>query len=162
MVSDKQQLNFLVENIGATQLGYALTRELNYLQATQPAIDCIVFYNTLHKHAMMPNFAIMQMIEAWNQKGVTIATSITTASQLLTYPGPSLKIYYMWDLPWMRIIPKVYSVTHAVVTNPNLMLIARSEYHALAIQNAYNVPKPTIVEHMHITELLKVIDNAQP
>jgi len=153
------QINFLVENIGATQLGYTLTRELNYLQTTHREIDCIVFYNTLHKHAMVPNFAIMQMIEAWNQPGVTVATSITTASQLLTYPGPQLKIYYMWDLPWMRLRPKIYSVTQQVVTNPNLMLLARSEHHAAAIQNAYNVQKPAVVNNMHIDELLKVINN---
>jgi hypothetical protein len=156
-----QKLNFLVENMGATQLSYTLTHQLNMLSGIDRNIDGIVFYNTLHKHAVVPNFAIMQMIEAWNQKGTTVATSLATASQLLSYPGPELKIYYVWDLPWMRINPKIYGVTQEIMTNPNLLLLTRSESYADAISIAYNVDRPIVVENLDLTKLLEVINDVK-
>jgi hypothetical protein len=113
----------------------------------------------MHKHAMMPNFAIMQMIEAWSQQGTTIATSLATASQLIGYPGPNQKIYYVWDLPWMRINPKIYGITQEIITNPNLLLLTRSESYADAISIAYNVERPVVVENLDIVKLLEVIKN---
>jgi hypothetical protein len=154
-----QKLNFLVENMGATQLSYVITQQLNHLSSIDRNIDGVVFYNTMHKHAMMPNFAIMQMIEAWSQQGTTIATSLATASQLIGYPGPNQKIYYVWDLPWMRINPKIYGITQEIITNPNLLLLTRSESYADAISIAYNVERPVVVENLDIVKLLEVIKN---
>jgi len=151
-----QQLNFLVENIGASQLGYYLTTELNKIHGHKD-VDSIVFYNTLHKHALQPNFAIMQMMEAWCQPGTTIATSLTTASQLLSFPGPKHRIYYVWDLPWMRIVPKTYSVAANIITQDKLTLVARSMQHALAIENAFNIAVKYIVEDFNMELFIQTI-----
>lgn len=154
-------INFLVNDIGAGQLGYYLTTQLNELGNTHPEIDGIVFYNNLHKHCIHPNFAIMQMIEIWQQKGPSIATSLSTASKLVHCPGPSPKFFYIWDLEWLRHKQKTYSSLRSIICVPDLILIARSESHKVIIENCFNCCIKYIVDDFDMEQIVEIISSLE-
>jgi hypothetical protein len=153
------KLNFLVEDIGAGQLGYFLTTNINKLHDERPEVDAIVFYNNLHRHCATPKFAIMQMIEIWGHEGPTIATSLGTAYKLLTCPGIGPLFYYVWDLEWLRGQPKIYSTAANIICNDKLILLARSESHKLALENGFNVKVKAIIEDFNMKNILEVVEN---
>jgi hypothetical protein len=100
----------------------------------------------------------MQMIEATGQDGVMIATSLPTASQLLSFSHISKKYYYIWDLSWMRIVPRLYQTTARIMTDPTLRLLVRSESHLRAVENAYNVSVHGIIDNFYKDDIVRLID----
>ncbi|SVC44680.1 uncharacterized protein METZ01_LOCUS297534, partial [marine metagenome] len=91
----------LINNIGASQLSYLVVQNLNELGNHRPEIDAIVYYENMQKHCLPPNFAIMQIAEAWGHHGPMIATSLSTAQKLIGFPSER-KLFYVWDLEWLR------------------------------------------------------------
>jgi len=160
------QLNFLVEHMGNSQLAFALTSTLNDLADTRSDLDAIVYYNTMHRIYMTPKFAMMQMVEAWGQPGYTIATSVATARKMLSFPGTQKRLFYVWDLEWIRGEQIYYDMFAPLYQDPSIVLIARSKIHADAINNCFNtgVVKPChkdihIVDDFNEEQLLEVIQN---
>jgi hypothetical protein len=151
------KLNFLVEHLGNSQLAYYLTRELNKLSDERPDVDPIVFYNTITKPTMICKFAKMQMVQAWGQEGHTIATSCATARKMLTFPSPTKKYLYVWDLEWLRGEHRHYNMFTDVYHHPEIQLIARNVWHASVIHDVFNIDKIEVVEDFDYVRLLEVI-----
>jgi hypothetical protein len=147
-----------VDDIGGGQLGYYLSRNLNVFLAKHYDTDVTVFYDTMHRQCMMPNFPVMQMAEAWGQHGPAVATSISTAIKLLDFPGPSPKLFYVWDLQWIRRGQQMWEIFEYVYCNPRLTLIARGEDHQRVISQCFNRDVEYIVDDFNIEQLLGVID----
>lgn len=153
------QLNFLVNDMSASQLSFYLIKEINRLteQLETSHIDCIVFYENMAQLPIAPNFAIMQIAEAWAQSEPVVATSLSTAAKLIDFPATHQKFFYVWDLEWLRGQRKVYNWYEPIYTNKKLSLIARSKEHADLIRNAYNRDVCGIVENFKIEDLINVI-----
>lgn len=157
------QLNFLVEHMGNSQLSYELSRTLNNLADKRSDIDAIVFFNTLTRSRIVPKFAMMQMIEAWGQKGYTIATSCATTRKMMTFPGPQKRFFYVWDLEWIRGEKRTYDMFAPLYQDPRIILITRSGIHRDALDNGFNIGrlgKPIyVVEDFNEEQLLEVIES---
>ena len=152
-----KNINILVDNLGAGQLSFMLGCSINHYMATQYDTDIIVFYDNMHRQCIMPNFAIMQMAEAWCQTGPAIATSISTAIKLIDFPGPTSKFFYVWDLEWMRGPQRVWGIFEDLFTHEDLTLIARCVNHQKIISNCFNVKVPYVVKDCSIPKFIEVI-----
>ncbi len=130
------QLGVLVKDLGPSQMAADLISQGNELVA-EPGNDLVVFYADLVGPCMTPHFATMQMNEAWSFGGVAIATDFDTGRVLLRSPGPKKKIFYVWDLEWLRESGP-YEGWREVYGNPALLLISRSADHALALSQAWS------------------------
>jgi hypothetical protein len=100
----------------------------------------------------------MHISEAWGQKGTTIATSLSTANQLLSFPGPSSKLFYVWDLEWLRGQHRYADNYIQIYCNPDLVLIARSTPHAQIIHNNFNREISHIVSDFDLEKLIGEIN----
>jgi hypothetical protein len=148
-------LNVLLQNVGASQLSYIVIRNLNELAQTKPEIDVAVFYENMHRNCLPPNFAVMQIAEAWGQHGPIIATSLSTAFKLISFPSKQ-KFFYVWDLEWLRGQNRQYEQYVGVYTQKELTLIVRSQAHADIIQNAFNRKAQHIVEDFDVNQILEI------
>lgn len=153
---ERKTINFLVNDLHASQLSYYLTRNVNEYIKSDPSLDFVVFFENLSKPVLVPNFALMQVAEAWGQPGVSIATSLTTASRLIHFPAPSKKFFYVWDLEWLRPTNKVYDLYAGIYLHPELKLLARSEEHASLIKNSFNREVEAIVSDFDMNKILEV------
>jgi len=150
-------INFLVDNVGASHLSFYLIEKANALSENGEA-RVIVFYDQLHRPCRKLMVPSMMMIEAWAQPGVSIATSLSTAARLLSFPGPQQKMFYVWDMSWMRN-PKQAGPFSELFRNPSLTLIARCEDHAKALANNFNVEVPYVFDNFDTEALLKAIED---
>jgi len=155
-----KNFSVLVSNTGSSQLSFFVINELNNLCDYRPDIDPIVFYENAHKNCLPANFATMQMSEAWGQEGPVIATSFSTAHKLTNFPSEK-KFFYVWDLEWIRSAHNnlnQYESYAPIYCNESLELIARSDSHKKAIENAFNRRVKHIVPDFSMSKILEVLE----
>ncbi len=150
-------INFLVDHVGASHMAFHLVGQTNSMSKNGEA-NITVFYDQLQRPCRRLLVPSMLMIEAWAQKGVAISTSLSTAARMLSFPGPTQKIFYVWDMSWIRN-PKRVGYATEIFRNPNLTLMTRCVEHAQAISNNFNVEVPYIVENFDKEILLKAIED---
>ena len=147
----------LLENTGASQISFFVIKELNKLAETNPEIDATIFYENMHKNCMPVNFATMQISECYVQKGPAIATSLSTAEKLRNFYCDK-KLFYVWDLHWIRnSVIKRYEDYSGVYTDNNLELIARSDSHKNAIENAFNRKVDHVISDFNMSKILEIL-----
>lgn len=129
-------LNFLVDNLGACQLSYALTKKANEL-CSKDKCSVVVFYEQISPYHLQPYFPTMQMLEHISQKGISISTSIDTTFKLMGSFGAERRLYYVWDWPFIVNLP-IYEKIINLLIDPKLEIIARCESHAKIIENFCN------------------------
>ncbi len=152
-----KNLSVLLPDTGAGQLAFCAIKELNALTQTRPEIDSIIFYENKHKNCLPTNFAVMQIAEAWGQDGPIIATSLSTAHQLIKFPSAK-KIFYVWDLEWIRDgHARQYEKYSLIYQDKSLELIARSKPHKKAIENAFNRKVEHVVSDFNMSAILEIL-----
>ena len=152
----KMNFNVLLQNTGANQIAYCVIRNLNDLGHKRPDIDTIAYYEDMHRKCLPPNFAVMQIAEAWGQHGPIIATSLSTAIKLIGFPSER-KIFYVWDLEWLRGQQRHYKMYANVYTHPDLELVARSEDHKKIIENAFNKKVKYVIPDFDTSKILEML-----
>lgn len=150
-------INFLVDNIGASHLVFSLVEKANEI-SEQGEHQTIIFYDQLHRPCRKLSVPAMMLIEAWAQPGVSIATSISTATRLLKFPGPQVKMFYVWDMSWLQN-PKRVGPHTELFRHPDLKLIARCRKHADLIENNFNVKVKHVFDNFDQKPLLEAVEH---
>lgn len=151
------RLGIAVPSLGAGHLSYVLVRNVNQLLRRGYDTDVVLFYENLTRPGLWPDCAVMQMAEAFGYDAPMIATSLSTAEKLLRFPGPAKRVFYVWDLEWLRLgNQKQFEHLQSVYGNTRLMLVARSRDHARVLENAWNRPVAAIVEDFALKPLLEI------
>lgn len=154
-----KRINFLVDDVGASDLAYFLLTGLNTLVRNRQDICPTVFYSNLTDHCVKPiEFNMMQMVEAFDQPGPTIATSLPTAGRLVAMPRPKPKIFFIWDLEWMRYANIQWSSVNRILTHPDLILLTRSTSHKMAVESCFNTKVHEVVGHFDLERVLEVVN----
>ena len=151
------RLNFLVDNLGANQMAFQLIGSINEIVEENWASPT-VFYDQLHRDCRPLHAPAMNLMEAWRQSGVSIATSLTTVQSLLSMPGPRHKMFYVWDMSWMIGLRRA-DTYQDIFQHPNLSLIARCDDHKKILQNNFNVVVPYVFEGFDTTGLREAVEN---
>lgn len=153
------KINFLVHNLAPGQLGFYLGKNLNELIEQRQDVSPTVFFEQIVPMCVRPKFPFMNISEAYGVKGPTIATNMATAERLAHLFGPlnTEKYFYVWDTEWIRGQQRPYLYHSNIITNPELKIITRGEYHAKLIYNCFNRKVDHIVEDFNMSELLKVV-----
>ncbi len=68
--------------------------------------------------------------------GVLVATSLATASKILAVPAET-RIFYCWDLEWMRMGNKQYHALRSIYANPLLTIVTGTPQQRAAYNLAW-------------------------
>jgi hypothetical protein len=151
-------INFLVDHMGASQMAFHLVKAANELSEEHGG-NTSVFYDQLHRPCRPLRVPSMMLMEAWAQPGVSIATSIPTMARLLTFPGPQVKLFYVWDMSWLKN-PKRAGQAASLFRDPELDgIIARCEDHAHIIRNNFNVEVRHVFDNFSVPDLIEALRN---
>jgi hypothetical protein len=150
------KLGIMVNDLSGSQQGFYLINYMNY--AVNQGHEVTVFYEIPSIPCVSIGFGIMQIHEAFSYDAPVIASNINLACKLASFPGPSEKFFYLWDLEWLRMPQKQYSMLQSIYRNPAYKLIARSKEHASVIESCWNVPVAGIVENFNIEHIVRMIN----
>ena len=155
---ENKQIGFIVNNLMASHLSFSLIKNLNeYVDESNS--EAVVFFENSSSSIIRPNFATMSLNEIWNFNGVLVSTNINTTLALKKCFAPSKKIFYVWDLEWMRPAMGQNIEFERVVqafSYESIDLLARSKDHAKAIENYSNRKVKHIVENFNIEKLMRI------
>ena len=155
---ENRQVGFLVNELTASHLAFSLIKNLNDYN-NESNIDTGLFFENASSSIIKPNFSIMAINEIWNFSGSLISTDINTTLSLKKCFSPRKKIFYVWDLEWMRT-PRgkawEFEKTIQAFSDESIELVARSKDHAKAIENLSNRKVKHIVENFNIENLIGI------
>lgn len=155
----QNNLNVLVSDLGPTQLGYYLIRNINTFHGKNPNSNIQVFTENLSKFCIRPLFGVMSVSEAWGQTGPFLATNLATAAKLLHFPLASKKLFYIWDLEFLRNDNRVYDYYSPFYLDNSLELVCRSKEHKDIVENAFNRDVKHIVHNFNMDQLNAITRN---
>jgi hypothetical protein len=152
------KVGILLPHLHNNQMGYEVTKQLNNLKNTHPYIDSIVFTEDERPQTLIPKFAIMNVCEAYDQTGLLIATTPSTASKLIYCWGANHKVFYSYDCFWLRGNRNQYEGLLNLYLNKEFDVIVRSESHQTLLANNFNVRAKAIVEGFDILEFIRLYE----
>ena len=152
----RDNLNILVPDLNSSQRNYYLIRNINAIHEHHPNVNIQVFAENLSRFCMKPHFSVMNVSEAWAQQGPFIACSLSTASKLINYPIASKKLFYIWDLEFIRGDNRIYDIYAPVYLHPQLELVCPSKEHADLLENSFNKEVTHIINNFDIKQLLEL------
>lgn len=147
-------LGIIIESINNNSQDYLMIRCLNEIAKKY---DCCVFTNEVKSFPIKPNFAILQLENAFNHKGILISTNILTTQILNNCMMTSNKYFYTQSLEWLNVSELKNASLHRIYCNDNINLIASSESYGKIITKLFKKPSHIIYlwDHEKIGELLK-------
>lgn len=151
----KNKLGICINNLGPSQLNYFLIKSINEYLDSNINTDIIAFYENIQPKCIPTKFALMNIIEAWDYSGTLIATDLSTASKIAKFPSVTRKIFYIWDLEWIRLRQKQFEELRSIYGNPELELVTRSVDYKKIIENCWNVEVKYTIENFEIETLIK-------
>lgn len=150
----KHKIGVLVRDFGPSQLTYEMISSANKLMVERSDTDIIGFFENSAKHSFGLNFSSMYLDEAWSYTGTLIATSLSTAVKLIKLPSAQRKLFYVYDLEWLRIYDKNFSVLAKLYRHKEIELVARSATHAKLLSNCWNIQNIKVIESFDIEKFL--------
>lgn len=153
------KLGVIVDSFTASQNIFYMTKTLNELSKTD-YIPCFGFYIGLSTVCTKTDFATMGIYYAQHFSGPEynlIATSLKTLEVMKNLNVNARKIFYCWDLEWIRLNAGVLDYTKTTSLFKNVEIVARSKSHAENIENYSNCKVKYILDDWNIKELKEVL-----
>jgi hypothetical protein len=153
----RKNINFLVTDLGASQQNYYLINNINKIHDEIVDLNINIFSENLSRFCLPVKFSVMSVAEAWAQEGPFVSTNFSTTSKLIKYPRASHKLFYIWDLEFLRGEGRIYDIYAPIYLNKEIELICRSEDHKKIVENTFNRNVKYIVENFDIEKILDII-----
>jgi hypothetical protein len=131
------RLGVLVKDLSVSELNWKLLASAQRLSLENRA-SITFFCEDRPAPCRVPAAPCVAAIDAWAYDGPVVATSLETARKLLGLPGPRKRLYYLWDLAWLRP-PTLHHADYRRV-HTGLPLAARTADMAAAVTRAWGVP----------------------
>ena len=145
----------LIESLGMSQKAYEIIREINKINSLDEYWDVIVFYLEYDKFIIPPQFALMNIVEAYGMDAPLVSTSIETTKILSNCIKATKKFFYVFEIEWANSTHDVDELIN-VYMNKDIELIARSDDHAKVIEKCWKAPI-AVIENFNYEQLTNLI-----
>lgn len=137
------KIGILVKDLRPSTRNYNIIDLGNKITRENINIDFYVFNEDWKVPPNTFSFPVLQQRNAWGFDGILISTDIPTTKKLIALPNTCKKYFYVWDMAeWNKLnnIKDVYDI----YANPDIMLIARSDFYLGILYKNFDVPVLTI------------------
>ena len=136
----RKAIGALFTSFGAAQSSYQFIKRANALLKSRGDVDIVGFYENPARPPVTPNFALLNVVDSYTFNGTLIATDLNAATRLLRAPGASRRIFYCFDIEWLRFPQRrPYEQLASIYRNPTLEVYSRNDIHAKIIADAFNI-----------------------
>lgn len=153
------KLGFCLHHIGHSQLSLQFVTSANSYLESGLGVDVVGFVSNQLKPRVGPNFAVMNINEAFDFDGVVVATSLHTAERVVRFPGPKRRYFYVWDLEWVRQGGWPFDTMKSIYNHPDLTLVARHEEHRRVIEQCWNLPVRAVIPDCDVGRFVQFVQN---
>lgn len=152
-----KKIGFYLPHLGASQAAFYAINTANYLFG-KPDLDVTIFYQELFQPCSKPLCATLNGSEVWTFDGILITTNINTTIMATNALSPKRRLFYVWDLEWLRPNNKDFFYNIQAYRNPKVELVARTLAHAQVIENYANRPVNAIIPDFNINYMFDYLE----
>lgn len=148
----KKRLGFVLDAIGPSELCF----EISELTLANRSDDLLVFFiepGRPYQDILCPQINVCDL---YSYYGTAVATSLNTARIVRSSITPYEKIFYPYDLDWLRLPIFAYEQAQSVYADPSLVKFCRSKSHQKIIEKCFGV-RYEIAESWD-----KIVEKAKP
>jgi hypothetical protein len=149
------KIGIIVPHLGTCQIAHYAVRYINYMLAQTSKFDFVLFYEELVKPRIRPMCASVNISEIWAFDGAIISYNIENTITAINAICPKTKIFYAWDVEWIRPKKNNFLYNMQAYRSPDVKLIARSKSHADAIAKYSNRVPDAIIDNFNLPEIIK-------
>lgn len=131
-----KKIGIVVDNLGAGQIAFEVINAANSF-AENNNDCCCVFQLEYTPACIKPNIMVVNSAELFGFSGCAVSTSLESSKWNLAASGNGPRIFYVFDLFWLRK-DNIYDDNIKVLSNPELLLVCRSEDHRAMLENYTN------------------------
>ena len=146
------QLGLILPHLGASQLSYLAIHHANHMNRQGNPV--ILFYEDLVEPCIPLISPCMNVNEIWGFDGLLIATSIDSCLAMINAPNPSKKVFYVWDLEWLRGKTD-FEYNNRAYRHEKVELVCRSESHADILEN-YSNRRATVIPDLFLPKFVEL------
>ena len=149
-------IGIVIPHLGSSQTAFYALKEINRLVEQKYEHDLVIFFEQLVSPLIQPQCATMCINELMSFRGILITTNIDNTTMAIARNSNSNNklIFFVWDLEWMRPNKNIYLYNYKAFNSVH-QLIARSQNHALAIENYSNRKVDKVLERFDLEEIIK-------
>lgn len=154
------KLGIIVDNIGRNDMVMHLISGLHKASDALPDLEAIVFYQDMYIPMGPIPYPVMQVNEAWCFDGILMATSLTHAPKLNKLPGPTKKVFYVWQPEWAiaQSKPLAFELLNNVYNDKSIMLLTRSEEYKKMLEVSFNRKDTKVVNNFDFKEIIQCLN----
>jgi len=153
----REKIGILFPTIDHSQRVYEFTMSAHRLLDQYSNVDIVSFYESINNPFIVQKFGSAHVSSMLSFNGTLIATDAKSARRISGVITSKRKVFYVMDLEWKTTPPLPYEFLAGVYRDPSLEVVARSESHAWALSNGFNI-NPPIVKDFNL-ELLCLKQN---
>lgn len=143
-------IGLLVPDLGTSQLAYMAINQVNLASTVDKDNSYYLFYENATMPCVNPLVACMNISELHTFKGVLISTSIDLTLASLNAVTNTRKLFYVWDLEWLRPNKNNFLYNMQAFRNEQVEILSRSNSHARAVENYCNRTPSLIVNNFNL------------
>ena len=149
-------VGIIVPSFLSSQMVYYSTKYTNVLLSQSNLYDIVFFYEQLAQMHLKPLCACMNISEIWSFSGLLVSTTIHNTILASKAIIPAKKVFYVWDLEWLRPGNQNYLYNIQAYRSPHIELVARSMDHAQVIENYCNRQVKAVIPNFQIDGFINV------
>lgn len=147
-----QKVGLIVKDLLPSQCSFMSISIMNN-SCLKGNIDCSIFELNHTPPIIRARFGIFPINLAYLYDGILISTDIETTKFNIENCRAKKKIFYVWDLEWMRKIRTFES--NQIYSHPELTIVCRSQDHANCIERVCR-RKAIVMSHFSVEEIIKL------
>lgn len=149
-------VGIILNNLESSQLNFLALNQVPMIGSA--GHSPFLFYESISVPCMVPKTACMNISQAYRFDGTLIATNLNQISLISNFLNSGEVIYYVWDLEWLRN-KQSFLRNVSALRNDKIVLIARSEDHAKAIENYCNRKPNFVVSNFNILHMVDLCNS---
>lgn len=143
MPSVNKKIGIVSENFGASQQAFTIINSANEF-AKNNTNCCILFNLEYVPHCIKSDVCVMNVSELFGYSACIISCCLESTKFSLKASGNGPRIFYIWDIFFLRKGSEIYDENIKVLTNSELLLVCRSNDHADMVENYCN-RRPAVI-----------------
>lgn len=152
-----QQLGFVVDDLGASQVSYLLIKNTNDFLEKRHDVNINLFFEDNFIPCLEPKFARFNTYDAFVFDGTLIATSLNTALTIKNFTRAK-RFFYINDLEYLRKNVDQNEWKDILCDNNIVKFTRCDDYRTYLILQGYNI-HPIVVEDFNLDKILEVIND---
>lgn len=147
-------VGIILDNLGPNQKAFSAIKQINNDIESGTDVNYTIFYRNMSQPCLHPDCSVMNINEIWHFNGVLIATDIEGALLLSKVVNESIKIFYVYDLEWIRPGKNNFFHNIKAFRDEKIQLVVRSNDYFYPVENYSNRQIDGVIPHFNIKAII--------